>query len=366
MKQKYIRANNSPFMNKILSKAIMTRSRLRNKFLKNPNNLNKTSYTKYRNYCTSLFRKQKKAFYNNLDTKLITDNKTFWKTVKPLFSDKHFSNKKITLLEGNEIISKDCEVAETLNTFFSNVVENLDIKGYETDDFLYNPEIDSISNIIEKFKNHPSILTINENVKVEGSFHFSTVNESMIKEKIKSLDKRKPTTCNNIPTRLLIENNDIISPFITEMYNESKTKAAFPDSLKLADITPAHKKNDRTAKDNYRPVSILPSMSKIFERNMYDQISIYIETYLSPFLCGFQKSFSTQHCLTVMLERWKKALDKGILAGAILTDLSKAFDCLNHELLIAKLNAYGFDLMSLTYIIVTLRTENSELKLIIV
>ena len=91
-------------------------------------------------------------------------------------------------------------------------------------------------------------------------------------------------------------------------------------------------------------------MYKIFERNMYDQISIYIETYLSPFLCGFRKGFSTQHCLTVMLERWKKALDKGTLAGAILTDLSKAFDCLNHELLIAKLNAYGFDLTSLTYI----------------
>ena len=91
------------------------------------------------------------------------------------------------------------------------------------------------------------------------------------------------------------------------MYNEAKSKADFPSSLKLADITPAHKKDERTIKNNYRPVSILPSISKIFERNMYDQIYAYIDNHLSPYLCGFRKGFSTQHCLTVMLERWKKS-----------------------------------------------------------
>ena len=106
LKKKHLRANNSPFMNKTLSKAVMTRSRLRNKFLKDPNNVNRYNYTKYRNYCTALFRHEKRLYYNNLNTKLITDNKTFWKTVKLLFSDKHFSNRTITLLEGDEIISK--------------------------------------------------------------------------------------------------------------------------------------------------------------------------------------------------------------------------------------------------------------------
>ena len=96
---------------------------------------------------------------------------------------------------------------------------------------------------------------------------------------------------------------------------------------------------------------------------MYNQISTYIETYLSPFLCGFRKGFSTQHCLTVMLERWKKALDNGKIAGAILTDLSKAFDCLNHNLLIAKLNAYGFDHNSLTYIYSYLSDRKQRTKI---
>ena len=66
----------------------------------------------------------------------------------------------------------------------------------------------------------------------------------------------------------------------------------------------------------------------------YNQIYAYIDKYISPYLCGFRKGFSTQHCLVVRLERWKKALDKNKLAGAFLTDLSKAFDCINHELLI--------------------------------
>ena len=134
------------------------------------------------------------------------------------------------------------------------------------------------------------------------------------------------------------------------MYNESNRKSNFPNFLKLADVTPAHKKDERIIKGNYRNVSILPPVSKIYERDIFDQISVYIDKYLSPFLYGFRKGFSTQHCLTVMLDKWNKAIDNGKVAGALLTDLSKAFDCLNHELLIAKLDAYVFDQSSLSYI----------------
>ena len=97
-------------------------------------------------------------------------------------------------------------------------------------------------------------------------------------------------------------------------------------------------------------MSILPSISKIFERMMEYQILKYMNNHLSTYLCGFRKGYSTQHCLMVMLEKWRKALDKRNFAGALLTDLSKAFDCLNHELLTAKLDAYGFDHTALTYI----------------
>ena len=133
MEIKYVRANNAPFMNKVLSKSVMTRSRLRNRFLKKPSATNKTNYKGYRNFCVRLFKKEKKKFYNKLNTRDITDNKKFWKTSKPLFSEKHNSRNKITLVEGNNIISKDEEVPETMNAFFCNAVIELDIKGFPID-----------------------------------------------------------------------------------------------------------------------------------------------------------------------------------------------------------------------------------------
>ena len=87
-----------------------------------------------------------------------------------------------------------------------------------------------------------------------------------------------------------------------------------------------------------------------------------METYLSQYLCGFRKGYVTQHCLIVMLEKWRKALDERDAAGALLTDLSKVFDCLNHKLLIGKLEAYGFDRSSLDYIYSYLSNRKQRTK----
>ena len=114
------------------------------------------------------------------------------------------------------------------------------------------------------------------------------------------------------------------------------------NKLKLADITPVYEKKDPTLVENYRPVSVLPSVSKILERIIQKQFSNYVAEFLSPYLCGYRKGFNTQYALLSLIEKWKKELDNKGYAGAILMDLSKAFDAINHELLIAKLYAYGF------------------------
>ena len=123
-------------------------------------------------------------------------------------------------------MSTDSTVAETFNTFFANV--NLDIEYLSIGDCSFDTVVDTISDIIEEFKNHTGILTIKDNEKIEGHFHFSAITES----NINSLDKKcllhltislrdclskMPTTFNNFPARLLVENNDIISPYITEV-----------------------------------------------------------------------------------------------------------------------------------------------------
>ena len=109
-------------------------------------------------------------------------------------------------------------------------------------------------------------------------------------------------------------------------------------------------KGNRNQKDNYRPISILPIISKIFEKLICRQLSNHFDNIFSKFQCGFRKGFSAQHCLLLMIDKWKKAVDNNKVFGAILTDLSKAFDCICHDLLVAKLHAYGLSLPALKMI----------------
>ena len=125
MKERIVRANNQPFVTKKLRKAIMARSRLKNKYNKNPNVENESLYKRQRNFCVSLLRKEKKKYYNNLDLKIFDDNKKFWRSIKPLFSDKQKAlDRNIVIVENGNIFSDNKEVAEKLNNFFIEAVEN--------------------------------------------------------------------------------------------------------------------------------------------------------------------------------------------------------------------------------------------------
>ena len=110
------------------------------------------------------------------------------------------------------------------------------------------------------------------------------------------------------------------------------------------------KKDCKTEKSNYRPIRILPNLSKIHELLLYDQMYTYFSNCFPQYKCGFHKGYSAQHCLLAMTEKIEEARDNNKVCAAVLTDLSKAFDCLLHDLLIAKLNAFGFDLKSLKVI----------------
>ena len=100
------------------------------------------------------------------------------------------------------------------------------------------------------------------------------------------------------------------------------------------------KKDDNTNKEKYRPKSILPVISKIFEILMFQQMSSFVDNVISPYLCGFRKGYSTQHALLLLMNKMKKSLDLKQKVGLMMMDLSKAFDCISHDLIIAKLHAY--------------------------
>ena len=120
----------------------------------------------------------------------------------------------------------------------------------------------------------------------------------------------------------------------------------FPPELKHADIVLIYKKKDKSDKSNFRPVSILSNYFKVCEKLIYNQLYQYFENILFPSQSGFRKGYSTQHSLLVLTEKFK-AIDAGNKSGALLPNLSKAFDCLDHFLLVAKLHWYGLSPLSL-------------------
>ena len=185
--------------------------------------------------------------------------------------------------------------------------------------------------IIDKYKNN-------------SIFTFSHVTKEEVSKEIGNLDTTKSYQDIDIPTKIIKQNSDIFASFICKTFNNMVNSSTFPAALKLTHITPAFKNGSKNSKENYRPISILPNVSKIYERCMYKQMSDYLEIFFSKFQCGFRQGISAQHCLLAMIEKWKKCVDQGKTFGALLIDLSKAFDCLPHDLIIAKLNAYGFSL----------------------
>ena len=162
---------------------------------------------------------------------------------------------------------------------------------------------------------------------------------------------------NQIFQRRLLKQTLIFTEVIHKELNRGLEVGNFPCTMKLANVTPVYKKGNRSEKGNYRPVSILPNISKVFERCIYKQISQFFEGIISKYQCGFRKrhasiSLLAQHALISLLEKWRCNVDQGRVFGALLTDLSKAFDCLLHDIIIAKLNAYGFDMKALNFIYV--------------
>ena len=166
----------------------------------------------------------------------------------------------------------------------------------------------------------------------------------------------KTTQLEGILIKIVKENINIFAKFLVKDIR----KGEFPDQLKTADIIPAFKKGGKHDTSNYRPLSILSILSKVYEKCLYKQMENYMENILSNSQCDFRKGFKAQQCLIGMIEKAKRIMDNGGHFSVLLTDLSKMFDCLPHDLLIAKLDAYGFENDTLYLIFNYLIIENKE------
>ncbi len=333
-KRKTVKNNYVPYMNSDLRKAIFKKRVLHNKSKSLPKSSEEHQlYRKACNYVTSLKRKsQKQYFKDRCDGG--PKNQNFWKTIKPYMKETNGKNaNEIMLLEGGKIIMDPYQVATILSVFYANAGN---IFNHTECDLL------PITGVLHNYKTHPSIKNIQKNLENElPVFNFHTLNTNDVRCLVRKLNVKKAAGYDNISAKLLKIAIDQLAPLLTHLINLSITKCIFPNELKLAEIIPVFKKNDKMNKENYRPISLLPVISKIFERAMEHQLAKYFNGIFNVNVSGFRKKHSCQHVLLSMTEEWRKALDKNKSVGAIAMDLSKAFDCLPHGLLISKLHAYN-------------------------
>ena len=218
----------------------MKRSKLRNKYLRERTNEAKSLYNKQRNLCVSILRKNKRDYFGNLNNKIVTDNRKFWKTISPLFSEKAFHRECITLKESNKTITNNVELAETFNTFFSKIVPNLNIDN-NLGDNITNPNItDPVFCVIQKYEKHPSILKNKEMMGTNKlSFSFKFIDRKKIFNELQKLKSKTAFQGSDIPVKIIKENINIITDFIYNNFSNSSLSSYFPSNLKNADITPA-------------------------------------------------------------------------------------------------------------------------------
>jgi hypothetical protein len=302
------------------------------RFRKCKTSQNWEKYRKQRNLCVKIKNKSIKQYFES-KCAAGSKNKDFYPTIKPFLSNKSNNNGQILLAEDDHIVNDATEICQIFNNFFVSIADDI------------GPV--STPGNARDFSQHPSVHSIETN-RPDKSFVFKPVNIKTIEAQINKLVSKKATGTDGLPPQIVKMASPSIAGPLTSIVNKTISTSAFPSLLKSAEILPIHKKNDKLDKSNYRPVSILPSVSKIYEGILNDQIGHFFEDIYSPYLSGFRKGHSCQTLLMRLVEDWKKALDSHKVVGTILMDLSKAFDCLPHDLLLSKLKAYGFEESSIT------------------
>ena len=335
VKVRTVTGDKIPYMHSDLMRQMHKRNMLKNKYIKQKTSQRWEDYRKQRNLVTKLRRNAIKSYFMKKCGNA-SSPKEFWQCVKPFLSDKSRGNEASIVLQHEDKIANDPKaVSNILNNYFVNIAE--DIGSVDA-----NIESSELDQLIEYHSCHPSIVSITNTHYDVDLFDFKAISYEQMLCKLKKLKTNKSSGYDLVTPKSVKLCANELSLTMTNIVNKAFNSNTFPSDMKRSEVCPLYKKKDHMQKENYRPINILPLFSKVFESIIADQINEFMSNQFNKRLGAYRKGYGCSQMLTWAIDNWKKALDNNMYVGALLMDLSKAFDSIPHDLLICKLHAYGF------------------------
>lgn len=317
------RSKDKKWVTNALVKSSNYKNMLYRKFLNSPTNRNDSMYKTYKNVFTKCIRAVEDKYYQDLIDNSKNNVRQLWTTIGPIVNPKKVKrNTKIgKLVINNDTITNKSEIANAMNKYFVTIGQKLQEQCDQSG------------------PNYQTYLGDRQN---RSLFMFPASLQEITKM-ICQLKSRKASGDDQISPKILKECIDILSKPVLHIINLTIETGTVPDKLKLAKVIPIYKKDETFTPGNYRPISLLSVLNKIMEKVIHKRLYDFLQKTgtLFKYQFGFREQYSTILALTEIVDNIRDELDKGKYVAGIYLDLSKAFDTVNHDILLRKMEHYG-------------------------